>query len=229
MCGAIGHVRFAPNSDIDCVRRHVRFAPKAETVICTRRCENHHNVGSPDDRAGLKPAITLSRKDWLFRANRALVWPVPVDRHVPGSCPAGSMAEVGLRWWRRKTPWKPKEIPMNKSNSKRRTLSRSSSRKTAKQNNAVAQTTTHKLVKPKRGTQPQPDPSSAKQTERTETKQGRILAMLRAPSGVTIDAIMHATGWQQHQTASCIRSTEKNFLPSPSHQERDFSAWRPCP
>ena len=87
---------------------------------------------------------------------------------------------------------------MNKSNSKRRTQSRSGSRKTAKQNIAAAQTTTHKLVKPKRGTQPQPHPSSVKQPERTETKQGRIVAMLRAPSGVTIDAMMHATGWQQH-------------------------------
>jgi hypothetical protein len=38
MCDAIGHVRFTPNSDIDCVLRHVRFAPKAETVICARRC-----------------------------------------------------------------------------------------------------------------------------------------------------------------------------------------------
>src|SRR5262249_34551020 len=75
---------------------------------------------------------------------------------------------------------------------------RSSSSKTAKQNNPAAQTTTHKLVKPRRGTQPQPHPSSAKQTERTETKQARILAMLRAPGGVTVDAMMHATGWQQH-------------------------------
>ena len=75
----------------------------------------------------------------------------------------------------------PKEIPMNKSNAKRRTPSRSSSSKTAKQNKAAAQP--HETVKPKRGTQPQPHPSSAKQTERTETKQARILAMLRAPSG----------------------------------------------
>src|SRR5262245_66370650 len=98
------------------------------------------------------------------------------------------MAEVGLRWWRRKTPRKPKEIPMRK-HSKRRTQSHSSSSKTAKPNNAAAQTTPHKLVKPKRGTTPEPHPSSTKQTERTETKQGRILAMLRAPSGVTVDTI----------------------------------------
>jgi len=96
-----------------------------------------------------------------------------------------------------RTPRKPKEIPMRKL-SKRGTPSRSSSRKTARQNNSAGQTTPHELVKPKRGTQPQPLPSSAKQTGRTETKQARILAMLRAPSGVTIDAMMHATGWQQH-------------------------------
>jgi hypothetical protein len=84
------------------------------------------------------------------------------------------------------TPWKPKETSMRKL-SKRRTPSRSRSRKTAKQNDA--QPTPHKTVKPK------PHP---KQTERTETKQARILAMLRAPSGVTIDAMMHATGWQLH-------------------------------
>jgi hypothetical protein len=35
---AIGHVCFTPNRDIDCVLRHVRFAPKADKVICARRC-----------------------------------------------------------------------------------------------------------------------------------------------------------------------------------------------
>src|SRR5262249_59511083 len=97
----------------------------------------------------------------------------------------------------RRTPRKPKEISMRKL-SKRQTPLHSSSRKTAKQNNAAAQSTTHKTAKPKQGTPPQPHPSSAKPTERTETKQGRILAMLRAPSGVTVDTIMHATGWQPH-------------------------------
>src|SRR6516162_9271177 len=101
---------------------------------------------------------------------------------------------------------------MRKPNSKRQTQSRSSSRKTAKQNNAAAQTTPHKLAKPKRGTPPQPHPSSAKQTERTETKQGRILAMLRAPSGVTIDAMMHATGWQQHSVRGFLAGVVRKKL-----------------
>ena len=96
--------------------------------------------------------------------------------------------------------------------SKRRTPSHSSSGMTAKQNNAAAQTTPHKLVKPKRGTPPQPQPSLVKQTERTETKQGRILAMLRAPSGVTIDAMMHATGWQQHSVRGFLAGVVRKKL-----------------
>ena len=101
---------------------------------------------------------------------------------------------------------------MSKSNAKRRTPSHTSSRKTAKPNNTAAQTTTHKLVKPERGTQPQPHPSSVKQTERTGTKQGRILAMLRAPSGVTIDAVMHATGWQQHSVRGFLAGVVRKKL-----------------
>ena len=30
------------------------------------------------------------------------------------------------------------------------------------------------------------------------TKQSRVLEMLRMPAGTTIDAVMKATGWQQH-------------------------------
>ena len=106
----------------------------------------------------------------------------------------------------------PKEIPMHKSNSKGQTPSRSSSRKTATQNKAAAQTTTHKLVKPRRGTTPEPHPSSAKQTERTETKQGRILAMLRAPSGVTVDTMMRTTGWQQHSVRGFLAGVVRKKL-----------------
>jgi Protein of unknown function (DUF3489) len=110
---------------------------------------------------------------------------------------------------------KPKEISMRKPNSKHRTPSHSSSRKTAKQSNAAAQTTPHKPVKLKRGTQSavgQQHQSREKQTERTETKQACILAMLRAPSGVTIDAMVHATGWQQHSVRGFLAGVVRKKL-----------------
>jgi hypothetical protein len=33
ICGATAHVRFTPNSDIDCVLRRIRFAPQADIVF----------------------------------------------------------------------------------------------------------------------------------------------------------------------------------------------------
>jgi hypothetical protein len=108
---------------------------------------------------------------------------------------------------------KPKEIPMRKPNSKHRTPSHSSSSKTAKQNNAAAQTTPHKPVKLKRGTQPAVGQQhQSREKQRTETKQARILAMLRAPSGATVDGMMHATGWQQHSVRGFLAGVVRKKL-----------------
>lgn len=35
-------------------------------------------------------------------------------------------------------------------------------------------------------------------TDKKDSKQSRVVEMLRLPTGTTIDAVMKATGWQQH-------------------------------
>jgi hypothetical protein len=102
---------------------------------------------------------------------------------------------------------KPKEISMRKPNSKRRTRSYSNSSKTAKQTKA-AQTIAHKPIKPKRA---QPAVGQ-RHRQRAESKQARILAMLRAPSGATFDGMMHATGWQQHSVRGFLAGIVRKKL-----------------
>lgn len=102
---------------------------------------------------------------------------------------------------------------MRKPNSKRRTPYSNSSKPTKQ--NKPAQTTAHKPVKLKRGTRPAVDQlhrSSAKQTECAESKQARILAMLRASNGATIDAMVHATGWQQHSVRGFLAGIVRKKL-----------------
>ena len=89
---------------------------------------------------------------------------------------------------------------MPKAKSKRRTPSTSNRSKTAGRNRAP-RTTAHKSTKLKAGLKSnvgQRHRPPAQQIGRTESKQARIIAMLQAPSGATVDAMVHATGWQQH-------------------------------
>ena len=55
-------------------------------------------------------------------------------------------------------------------------------------------------------------PSSAKTTMRSDTKHARIIAMLRAPAGTTIAAIMTATDWQQHSVRGFLAGVVRKRL-----------------
>jgi hypothetical protein len=105
----------------------------------------------------------------------------------------------------------PKEIPMPKAKSKRRTPSTSNRSQTAGRNRAP-RTTAHKSAKLKAGPKSNGGQRHRSPAARTESKQARIIAMLRAPSGATVDAMAHATGWQQHSVRGFLAGVVRKKL-----------------
>jgi len=107
----------------------------------------------------------------------------------------------------------PKEIPMNKSKSKRKTVSRSDTSKIS--NNSAARANVRKAskLKPvaKSATVAQPR-SSSQRTSRSESKQARVIAMLRAPGGTTLKAMAHETGWQPHSVRGFLAGVVRKKL-----------------
>jgi hypothetical protein len=136
---------------------------------------------NPPERTG-----NQLRKERYYRKFRA-------PRGALRSCPAGLIAEVGLRWCGARPSSTERRISMSKSAKKRSPSKSASSAPSVKPSGRTAGDTRPENVN-------------------SGSKQSRVIAMLQSPVGATIAAVMKATGWQPHSVRGFLAGVVRKRL-----------------
>jgi hypothetical protein len=79
-------------------------------------------------------------------------------------------------------------------------------------NSAPVGATDARTVEAAPDTPAEPDTAPKARTQREGTKQAKLIAMLRAPDGATIEEITAATGWQSHTVRGAMAGALKKKL-----------------
>ena len=106
-----------------------------------------------------------------------------------------------------------KEIPMTKAKAKRKPTSRANDSKTKSRNSASrASACKAAPLKPLTSAAHQQPRSAGQPTTRHESKKAHLIAMLRAPSGATIEAMALAAKWQPHSVRGFLAGVVRKKL-----------------
>ena len=161
----------------------------------------------------VKTSNKIIQKGLAFLSKQSATLASSERKSSSGILPRRLDGRGGASVVRRRDATEPKEILMSKQKSKRQTPLRSNGR-TAGGRTSLAYTA-RKATKLKGSARPvvgQQQRCLGKQPGHADTKQARIIAMLRTAGGATIEAMTRATGWQQHSVRGFLAAVVRKKL-----------------